>query len=69
MTRRERHLRILESFGMDRVRGGLRSISTDRLIALLSDEGIEQLTRTIVSDHRRQQRYNREAREIARRKA
>ena len=62
MTRRERHKRILESFGRDRVWRALRDIPTWKLVDLLSDEGVEMTTRRIVTDHKRQQKFNAENR-------
>ena len=62
MTRRERHLRILESFGEDRVHFEFRHSGTKELLSLLSDEGVAIITRRIVSDYKRQQKYNAENR-------
>jgi len=70
MTRRERHTRILQSFGRDWVGRELRRTPTWELVELLSDEGVEKLTRRIVSDHKRQQRWNAESRaRLAQRRA
>lgn len=62
MTRRERHLRIIESFGRDRERYHLADVLARHGLSLLTDEGIEKLTQSIVRSHKLQQRYNREAR-------
>lgn len=62
MTRRQRHLRIIESFGRDRERYHLAEILTRHGLSILTDEGAELLARSIVTSHRRQQRYNRENR-------
>lgn len=62
MTRRERHLRILESFGRDRLWRAFRDTNASTLLEMLSDEGVEKITRRIVSDHKRQQKYNAEYR-------
>jgi len=62
MTRRERHQHIIESFGRDRERYHLAEVLARHGLSVLTDEGIELLTRSIVTSHRRQQRYNREAR-------
>lgn len=50
MTRRERHLRIVESFGRDASRRRLNAFSTETLLSMLSDEGVERLTRALLSD-------------------
>lgn len=62
MTRRQRHLRIVESFGRDRERYHLADVLAKHGLSILTDEGIELLTRSIVNSHKVQQRYNREAR-------
>jgi hypothetical protein len=62
MTRRQRHLRIIEDFGRDRMRYHLAEVLARHGLALLTDEGIETLTRSIVTSHKTQQRYNRENR-------
>jgi hypothetical protein len=62
MTRRQRHQRIIESFGRDRERYHLASVLARHGLSILTDEGIELLTRSIVDSHRLQQRYNRENR-------
>lgn len=62
MTRRERHQRILDSFGNDRVRRALQEYTTKDILAFLSDEGVEAITRRIVTNHKRQQRWNAEHR-------
>lgn len=62
LTRRQRHIRILESFGRDHVSRALRDVQPMTLVDLLGDDGVEYFTRKIVSDHRRQQRYNAENR-------
>lgn len=62
MTRRERHLRIIESFGRDRGRYHLTEIIARHGLSVLTNEGVELLTRSIVDSHKLQQRYNRENR-------
>lgn len=62
MTRRERHLRIIESFGRDCERYHLANVLARHGLSILTDEGVEKLTQAIVSGHKRQQRYNRENR-------
>ena len=62
MTRRQRHQRIVESFGRDRARYHLADVLARHGLALLSDEGLAVLTRSIVTSHKRQQRFNREHR-------
>ena len=62
MTRRQRHQRIIESFGRDRERYHLANVLARHGLSILTDEGIELLTRSIVTSHRREQRYNRENR-------
>ena len=62
MTRRERHLRIIADFGRDRARYHLAEVLARHGLSLLTDEGVEILTRSIVTSHRLQQRYNRENR-------
>lgn len=62
MTRRERHLRILENMGVDRTRWELDHLVQARKLSLLSDEGIEVLTTAVVRTWRRSQRTNRENR-------
>lgn len=64
MTRRERHLRIIESFGRDRERYHLANVIAHHGLSILTDDGIEKLTTSIVKSHKLQQRYNREARAI-----
>lgn len=61
MTRRERHLRILESFG--RVGKLDRDWVLQRLgFAAFTDEAIEAITRATVDGHRRSQKMNAENR-------
>ena len=62
MTRRERLLRIIDSFGRDRERYHLAQVLAKHGLSILTDEGVEILTRSIVTSHKRQQRYNREYR-------
>lgn len=62
MTRRQRHLRIIENFGRDRERYHLAEVLARQGLSILNDEGVEKLALSIVSSHRRQQRYNRESR-------
>lgn len=70
MTRRERHIRILDNFGG--LRGSHRvKREFDRLLSihgldLLTDEAVEMLAARTVSSHRFSQRINRENRERAR---
>jgi hypothetical protein len=74
MTRRQRHLRILDNFGGLRGLTGSHRVKWefDRLISihgldLLTDEAVEMLASRTVSSHRFTQRINRENR--ARRQA
>jgi len=62
MTRRQRHLRIIEDFGRDRMRYHLAEVLARHGLALLTNDGVETLVRAIVTSHKTQQRYNREAR-------
>lgn len=62
MTRRQRHLRIIENFGRDCERYHLAEVLARHGLSILTDEGVEKLTRSIVTSHKRQQRYNRENR-------
>lgn len=62
MTRRQRHLRIIESFGRDRMRYHLAEVMARHGLDILTDGGVEILTRSIVTSHKTQQRYNRENR-------
>jgi hypothetical protein len=62
MTRRQRHARIIDSFGRDRERYHLAEVLARHGRALLTDEGLEMLARSIVTGHKRQQRFNRENR-------
>ena len=62
MNRRQRHARIIDNFGRDRERYHLADVLARHGRAILTDEGIELLARSIVTSHRRQQRYNREHR-------
>jgi hypothetical protein len=62
MTRRQCHLRIIEDFGRDRMRYHLAEVLARHGLDILTDEGIEILTRSIVTSHRTLQRYNRENR-------
>lgn len=64
MTRRERHLRIVESFGRDRERYHLADVIARHGLTVLTDKGVEKLAHSIVSSHKLQQRYNREARAL-----
>lgn len=63
MTRRERHLNILKSFGLDSqtVRYH-RDRMIDRKLTAFTDEAIEQLVRDVLGSYRRQQKYSAEAR-------
>lgn len=63
MTRRDRHVRILENFGSDRVRYHRDTIMARLGLSAFTDEAIDAIARHTVSSHRRQQRYNRENRE------
>ena len=63
MTRRERHLRILENFG--RVGKYDRDRELSRLgYRAFTDEAIEALTKATVDGHRRSQRMNAENRKL-----
>lgn len=64
MTRRERHLRIIENFGRDRARRHLEQVIARHGLAALTDEGVEKVAKSLVSGHKLQQRYNREARAL-----
>jgi hypothetical protein len=64
MTRRERHLRIIENFGQDRARYHLSVMLARHGLSLLNDEGVEKVARSLVTGHKTQQRYNREARAL-----
>jgi hypothetical protein len=69
MTRRERHIRILDNFDGLRMVTGCRIVRSelDRLITrhgfeLFTDKAIEMLTAATVRDWKRTQRMNRENR-------
>jgi hypothetical protein len=62
VTRRERHLRIIENFGRDRERYHLAQVIARHGLTVLTDAGVEKVARSLVSGHKLQQRYNREAR-------
>lgn len=62
MTRRERHQRIIENFGRERERYHLAEVLARHGLSVLTDGGVEKLALSIVSSHKRQQRYNRENR-------
>ncbi len=62
MTKRERHLRIIDNFGRDRERYHLADVLARHGLSVLNDEGVEKVAQSIVSSHKRQQRYNREKR-------
>lgn len=62
MTRRERHIRIIDSFGHDRERYHLASVLARHGLSVLTDDGVEKLAKAIVTGHKLQQRYNRENR-------
>ena len=71
MTRRDRHVRILESWGGIRSLTGSRTIATvvDDLVyrhgfALFTDEAIEMIVARVVSNWKRTRRMNRENRAI-----
>lgn len=72
MTRRERHVRIIENFGLESQSG---RYYRDRLLArrglaVFNDEAIRELARLLVSGQARQNKYNQENRErIARARA
>ena len=65
MTRRERHIRIIESHGLDSQSGRyhFQQLLSRRKLGALTDAAVEELARDLVDGHKRQQRYNREARE------
>jgi hypothetical protein len=59
MTRRERHLHIIDSFGLDnRARRALDRLIAGKGLAVLSDDGVEQLTRLLLADLATAKRYN-----------
>lgn len=64
MTRRERHLRIIESFGRDREGYHTAKVLARHGTDVLTDEGVEKVAQSLVSGHKLQQRYNREARAL-----
>lgn len=64
MTRRERHVRIIESHGdSSSARYEFARLVSLRHLTALNDEAVEGLARALIESHKRQQRYNREARE------
>ena len=62
MTRRERHLRIIENFGRDRERYHLTQVIARYGLTILTDDGVKKVALSLVSGHKLQQRYNRESR-------
>lgn len=62
MTRRQRHERILESFGSDTLRWHRNGAIARFGLAAFTDAAVEWIARDTVASHRRQQRYNRENR-------
>lgn len=64
MTRRERHIRIIESWGPHSTTYRFHRDETisRRGFAAFTDEAIEEIAARMVSAKRRQDRYNREAR-------
>ena len=73
MTRRERHIRILDNFGGLRSASGSRRVGAklDHLLyrhglKLLTDEAVEMLASAVWNSYRRTQRMNREYRESLR---
>jgi hypothetical protein len=74
VTRRERHIRIIDNFGGLESRSGCRTVKFefDRLLcvhglSLFTDEAVEMLASRVVASHRFSQKLNRENR--ARRQA
>jgi hypothetical protein len=72
MTRRERHIRIIESWssysgefrGGHTVRFHVDQILARRKFDALKDEAIEELARDLISSSKRQKKYNEEARKL-----
>ncbi len=63
MTRRERHIRIVENFGLDSrwTRYAMQHLTAKRGIAdLLSDEAIRELATMLVQDYARQKKFSAE---------
>lgn len=63
MTRRERHLRIIENFGWDAARYYLELEAQRRGLAAFTDESVERIVRSLIGSRNRQARYSREAKE------
>jgi hypothetical protein len=72
MTRRERHIRIIESWssypgefsGGHIVRFHLHQLLDRRKFDALKDEAIEELARDLISSSKLQKKYNEEARKL-----
>lgn len=63
MTRRERHVRIIENHGDNpSTRYEFDRVVNARKLGALNDEAVEALARALTASYKRQQRYNREAR-------
>lgn len=65
MTRRERHLRIIESFGSDWARRALIRMIDRKGLKGLPDEVVEDLARELWDDRCRRNRMNDQNRKIA----
>lgn len=57
MTRRKRHLRIIESFGWDWSHRALERLLARMHLTILSDDGIEQLARLLLSELASHKKY------------
>jgi hypothetical protein len=62
MTRRERHLRIIEWFDDRHRRWQLDALLHRRKMTVFTDDAIEELAAALVRDYRREQKMNRENR-------
>lgn len=68
MTRRERHLRIIENFGSRSQHQALDRLLARKGLTILSDDGVEQLVRLTLSDwqhHKRCIEHNRKLAQAA----
>lgn len=65
MTRRERHLRIINDFDEKSVRWAMQRLKARHGFDLLTDEAVELLARQVLSDYRRTQEMNARNRAIA----
>lgn len=69
MTRRERHLKIIAGFPDRDSRFHLQQLIYRHGLKALTDEAVEELTRTIVSSFKHEQRLHAENRARTRRSA